>query len=39
MATVATAAEVGYRAFDTAQIYGNEADVSHSLARFGAAAQ
>ena len=29
------AAEVGYRAFDTAQIYGNEADVGRALARLG----
>jgi 2,5-diketo-D-gluconate reductase B len=35
MATVATAAEVGYRAFDTAQIYGNEADVGRALAALG----
>jgi 2,5-diketo-D-gluconate reductase B len=29
---VATALEVGYRAFDTAQMYGNEADVGAALA-------
>jgi len=29
---VAIAAEVGYRAFDTAQIYGNEADLGRALA-------
>lgn len=33
---VATALEVGYRAIDTAQMYGNEADVGAALAEAGA---
>jgi len=32
---VVAAAEVGYRAFDTAQMYGNEADVGAGLAATG----
>lgn len=32
---VATAAEIGYRAFDTAQWYGNEADLGAALADLG----
>ena len=32
---VATALEVGYRAIDTAQMYGNEADVGAALAEAG----
>lgn len=32
---VADAADVGYRAFDTAQIYGNEADLGHAIAELG----
>ena len=32
---VLNAAEVGYRAFDTAQLYGNEADVGLALAETG----
>lgn len=31
---VAAAAEVGYRAFDTAQMYGNEADLGTALAKL-----
>lgn len=31
---VAAAADVGYRAFDTAQMYGNEADLGVALARL-----
>lgn len=31
---VADAADVGYRAFDTAQIYGNEADVGKAISRL-----
>jgi 2,5-diketo-D-gluconate reductase B len=34
---VATAADVGYRAFDTAQMYGNEADTGAALAECGVA--
>lgn len=34
---VRTAAEVGYRAFDTAQMYGNEADTGAALADTGIA--
>jgi 2,5-diketo-D-gluconate reductase B len=33
---VATAFDVGYRAFDTAQMYGNEADVGEAIAHLGA---
>lgn len=33
---VATAFDVGYRAFDTAQMYENEADVGEAIARLGA---
>ena len=33
--SVAAAAEVGYRAFDTAQWYGNEAEVGETLAASG----
>ncbi len=36
-AAVATALDVGYRAFDTAQGYGNEADLGAALARGGVA--
>ena len=32
---IATAVDVGYRAFDTAQMYGNEADVGLALAESG----
>ena len=32
---VATAAEVGYRAFDTAQMYGNEREVGRALEETG----
>lgn len=34
-AAIRNAAEVGYRAFDTAQMYGNEADVGAALAQTG----
>ena len=34
---IATAAAVGYRAFDTAQMYGNEADTGAALAATGIA--
>ncbi|UVK43892.1 aldo/keto reductase [Mesorhizobium sp. AR07] len=39
MDAIATALEVGYRAFDTAQMYGNEADVGEALAQTGAPRQ
>ncbi len=35
IAAVGEAIEVGYRAFDTAQMYGNEADVGQALANCG----
>ena len=34
---IETAVEVGYRAFDTAQMYGNEADTGRALAESGVA--
>lgn len=34
-AAIATAAAVGYRAFDTAQMYGNEAETGEALAATG----
>lgn len=37
MRATEAAAKVGYRAFDTAQIYGNEADVGRSLSALGLA--
>ncbi len=37
LSAVEAALEVGYRAFDTAQMYGNEADVGEALAAGGAA--
>jgi 2,5-diketo-D-gluconate reductase B len=36
-AAIETALQVGYRAFDTAQMYGNEADVGEALAACGLA--
>lgn len=33
--TIATALDVGYRAFDTAQMYGNEAETGETLANSG----
>jgi len=35
MASVSTALELGYRAIDTAQIYGNEAEVGQAIAASG----
>ena len=35
--SVRNALEVGYRAIDTAQIYGNEADIGHAIAGAGIA--
>lgn len=35
--SVSQALELGYRAIDTAQIYGNEADVGHAIAASGVA--
>lgn len=35
IAAILSAAEVGYRAFDTAQMYGNEADTGAALAATG----
>ncbi|WP_256752994.1 aldo/keto reductase [Mesorhizobium sp. Mes31] len=35
MAAIAVALDAGYRAFDTAQMYGNEAEVGEALAQAG----